>query len=113
MELAEGTQNSSAVGLDGNPAPSSTRSISGANLLKGVKKINSSEEILGESKIREDGNVRFQNDTGQTIGLVDKDGNCYIDAENAHIDTPLHEKGQQTYGARDSAESVTDSRRDD
>ena len=86
MELAEGTQNSSAVGLDGNPAPSSTRSITGANILKGVKKKNSSEEILSSSET-------FQNDIGQTLGFVGPDGSCYIDADNAQVKTLLHEIG--------------------
>lgn len=38
MELVEGTQKDSAVGLDGISAPSSTSSIIAAKKLKGVKK---------------------------------------------------------------------------
>ncbi len=50
MELIEDTQ-LTAVGLNGNPVLNSTNSISGANLLNGVKKTNSNEEILSTSKV--------------------------------------------------------------
>lgn len=49
--------------------------------------------IFNESDAKITGNVRFQNDTGETLGFVDRDGSCYIDADNAHVDTPLHEIG--------------------
>lgn len=49
--------------------------------------------IFKESDAKITGYVRFQNDTGETLGFVDRDGSCYIDADNAHVDTPLHEIG--------------------
>ena len=50
MELIEDTQ-SAAVGLDSKPILNSTNSITGANLLKGVKKTNSNELILPEEEV--------------------------------------------------------------
>ena len=50
MELIEDTQ-LTADGLNGNPVLNSINSISGANLLKGVKKTNSNEDILNASKV--------------------------------------------------------------
>lgn len=54
MELIEDTQ-STAVGLNGNPVLNSTNSMTGANLLKGVRKTNSSELILEEDGSFADG----------------------------------------------------------
>ena len=54
MELIEDTQ-STAVGLNGNPVLNSTNSITGANLLKKVRKTNSSEYILEEDNFQDDG----------------------------------------------------------
>ena len=53
MEIIGGTQ-SPAVGLDGSSRPQTYNSISGAKLLKGVKKTNSEELILPE-----DNDIRF------------------------------------------------------
>lgn len=66
MELVEGTQ-ASAVGLDGNPVPSSINSISGAKLLKGVKKTNSDELILPE----DEDNTRFRKEQIHTKQFKD------------------------------------------
>lgn len=53
MELLKGTQ-TTALGLDDSSRPQLQSSITGANLLKGVKKTNSDEEILSgdDSRLR-------------------------------------------------------------
>ncbi len=53
MELLKGTQ-TTALGLDDSSRPQLQSSINGANLLKGVKKTNSDEEILSgdDSRLR-------------------------------------------------------------
>lgn len=55
MELLKGTQ-TTALGLDDSSRPQLQSSITGANLLKGVKKTNSDEEILSG----EDSRLRFR-----------------------------------------------------
>lgn len=55
MELLKGTQ-ATALGLDDSSRPQLQSSITGANLLKGVKKTNSDEEILSG----EDSSLRFR-----------------------------------------------------
>lgn len=55
MELLKGTQ-TTALGLDDSSRPQLQSSITGANLLKGVKKTNSDEEILSG----EDSGLRFR-----------------------------------------------------
>lgn len=64
MELLKGTQ-TTALGLDDSSRPQLQSSITGANLLKGVKKTNSDEEILsGEDsrlRFRTSGNVGSSN----------------------------------------------------
>ena len=49
--------------------------------------------IFNESDAKIVGTTRFQNDNGDTLGFVDKDGTCYIDADNAQMTTPIHEIG--------------------
>lgn len=51
MELLKGTQ-TTALGLDDSSRPQLQSSITGANLLKGVKKTNSDEEILSDNDSR-------------------------------------------------------------
>lgn len=64
MELLKGTQ-TTALGLDDSSRPQLQSSITGANLLKGVKKTNSDEEILSGDdsrlRFRTSGNVGSSN----------------------------------------------------
>jgi len=74
MELIEDTQ-LTAVGLNGNPVLNSINSISGANLLNGVKKTNSNEEILSTSKVVDKNGeplVVYHGSVSETIDIFDK-----------------------------------------
>lgn len=80
MEIIEGTQNESAVGLDGKPVPSSMTSITGAKLLNGVKKTNSDEEILDYSRVvDENGEPRVVYHGTKWNPLAEKPGKAVFD----------------------------------
>lgn len=81
MELLKGTQ-TTALGLDDSSRPQLQSSITGANLLKGVKKTNSDEEILSgdDSRLRfrtsgKDGSSNTARDIyEEKTRVIDKNG---------------------------------------